>query len=1402
MSTDIMSKNDNGMENVTTADELFVFLSEQFEALDRGEITAEQFPDLEKSEAYEQITNNDDALQRLDMFPNKKVRDLVHTRLIIKAHAKGMTTDAYDLTVNPGIVVGLLEGEIHDGQLSKSSALLVRMIDALLGETTHENAVRTLICEQIRRITFLQKTKLRSFFVKWDEDRAYKIITELDGLLAEMGHERGALILFYENNFKNVSHDEIIGRSNLEGASREKTKNMEFLYGKRNLTLSELPALSFLVSPPLRSYTVSSFLIPGLKSSTVGMKSRWESAITTHPFRDLGRLDQVLNTQECLEYIKKQNISVYPQCEKNYKASLSKSIADDAMLHITLLIHAHYHPAQVYEFTKNIIYSLADTRLGELASKAITMAQEIPSRFYIIYQAMPVKVQTAIRSHLINDLFSHQKYIAHVALLAALYPAFATEIFQRITGLQKNVIEAGGEKILKTLNEVCAISGLEGDLLGKTRAHMMPILEAKRKTEASKKDPATPPPAPEPYKRVKRTRDAVNDVFEQDKTPVPTPELSTHELTTLLREALAAKQLPDDVLNRAVGLSGLHDDLALGFMEAAESLTQTPWEDGTERRLTIDKNVPFNALGITEISFLRDGDNWQASIVFGNSAMVNGRPRYCNLGMIDSEGELLLDVPAAAHFKNLDQLLTTEALRLFGVLNNSKITAELLGDVRTLLGMDEYVPPPLPVKAPEPTKAKTKDDAADSAKTAEKPENPRVKNTADFQTENLATFEAFMAYLRDTVGLEIQDSYEDVALAGYELQNRIRPNKQLPVGGASVPPPESNPLAPYIEEIEFTGVAESRTGIQSLDIDPLYFHEKISDAYLCKTVVKMGDESHTIRFCIIPGRFDVYFIGVDGSTYDEDENVVFAALKNAILQKFYDLTMREYDTSNRKTSLGTKRKGPQGPWIEKVDQAVLAASQGQFPVIVTSWGKERIAEGDAASPRKRDYDMVRTPKELFEKLYAKPCDPEVALAAHCLFLRGKQFISIPGFADDEEKLPPKVWAGSNGNKRLREGYSDIAVPLTTPEQVLEAIAHAQEPIVTVGELADTALKLFEAELEGVDAGNAFAIMYYETLLEYIDPALKTLIANYGGTDLVDTMRVSSLFSKILTEAKKKNPSVTPSDIFKGFLSLKRMPLSRFEIPIKRARDYRLPYEPRKGGTDIPTARAFRESPEATPEARPNVVSIIEGNRFRISQISDRWIMGFNRSDALDHAATIQNEWSNDREISLQPRARALLVWEFEDGEIAFTYLDEARDVTDEATNTTITGAERLQAFGKVREKILKAQTENASGNHTDFNDMRAWDHSELRRLENEGVVKLEYKGRRVTGIASSKKVTRKQVVILTGEQAGYRQFATAPTSLQNYSRYIHEQGGEQPCGINYDPALAPIQELFYKELGM
>lgn len=253
------------------------------------------------------------------------------------------------------------------------------------------------------------------------------------------------------------------------------------------------------------------------------------------------------------------------------------------------------------------------------------------------------------------------------------------------------------------------------------------------------------------------------------------------------------------------------------------------------------------------------------------------------------------------------------------------------------------------------------------------------------------------------------------------------------------------------------------------------------------------------------------------------------------------------------------------------------------------------------------------------------------------------------------------------------------------------------------------------------------------------------------------------------------------------------------IAVSGASDYRLPFYFPEASPEERLSHIFLNKDFSVPPATDaDVVAIIGGNRACMAELDFRsWIRGKGRTPPIDFAARIQDQWStaSGKEISLLPRARAMIVWEFTDGTHAFSYLDAARDAVHDDLKV-IKAENRLLIFPSVRAAILEALSNNTTGVHNEFTDIKRWRPSELERLEADGIIALQKDPRgRITGVSPLKTVARKKIAIFTEEQVGYRQFQLEPTNIGAYRKWAQSEGVNPPG--TYDAKEAFIQKQFF-----
>lgn len=235
-------------------------------------------------------------------------------------------------------------------------------------------------------------------------------------------------------------------------------------------------------------------------------------------------------------------------------------------------------------------------------------------------------------------------------------------------------------------------------------------------------------------------------------------------------------------------------------------------------------------------------------------------------------------------------------------------------------------------------------------------------------------------------------------------------------------------------------------------------------------------------------------------------------------------------------------------------------------------------------------------------------------------------------------------------------------------------------------------------------------------------------------------------------------------------------------PATAARNKRLPYLPRTNGSEAPDECVFHEGEFDVPaDTDLNVVEIIAGNRLRFSHQYPFWLLGENRRAAMDLAASLQDPAGR---INLKPRARALLVYEFEDEGVhsfGYRYLSTGKDAKYLLGSTT--------DVEKVSQAITSAKKENRTKVFSDFANHLEWETRDLERFEEAKIIELQRNARgQILEILPKKKILRKKIVILD-EDIGYQQVEIPPPTLVQLMMHATTQGKDFWRDV-YEPAQA------------
>lgn len=824
-------------------------------------------------------------------------------------------------------------------------------------------------------------------------------------------------------------------------------------------------------------------------------------------------------------------------------------------------------------------------------------------------------------------------------------------------------------------------------------------------------------------------------------------KLSREDFEKALRASISALELPADFGIRTANISGQKNILMseVASIIADNDLMEVVFEKDPEKKVDTEQGSFISRLGISAVRFKRE--NGEVKVEF-DLRRDEKEPGKYDGAIIKKGGKI--SFPVLPHdIPGLAEATDVEILRLFyKAANEGRDRRGCEPEILLMvLGLMEYVFESSPPEVP--------------AKPADAEATPReltpLERTKKFLEENYAAFELFMR----GVGISVPGRFEDIVQIFTQLQYSIRINKAIPPGGIRVLPPPAHVFGNHVPAIDFYNVQETREIFRQIKIDPRMFHgaedhtssDGKVDAYFGRVHLNFGDPKEILELnvCIFPPNFDVYIIGVDTASLLTGGDNAQVAFIHMILASFRMAVMRNEDPENTRPDIPKGNPRPDAVSVQ-ISKAVRDITKAQFPTIVVEWKPSAAPDKSIQDADNISHRLAAGRRALvtgkFEDIFTASGEMPAVLASHGTFLLARDYIRlIPNGADI---FPPEAFADSS-KRELREEYATVYVPLDETSKVSHVLNALRE-------------QKFAREPD------------------------RTLVDN------------------VLQRAKSLDPSVTEQDVYAAFEQMCPVNPNKIFLATSGAADYRLPYKFRTNTREKPRENVFGNADfDVPPSASRDVVTIVAGNRAAISAVSDAWLRGDNRSSVMDFSASIQNPYrrrNSGSEISLRPRARALLVWEFMDGTHAFTYLDAARDSVDPATLSTVVPAPvKLQNFPRVADAVRRTISENISRTHTDFSDVSKWSSAELLRLERDGVLGLaKSPGGRVAGIAWSKPIKRKKIAIIKDESVGYRQFQLEPTTFAEYQKWAHENGND--IGIPYNPKIAMIQNHFYELLGM
>lgn len=899
---------------------------------------------------------------------------------------------------------------------------------------------------------------------------------------------------------------------------------------------------------------------------------------------------------------------------------------------------------------------------------------------------------------------------------------------------------------------------------------------------------ATAVSAPHGKRKRTPTPEHQTAVTAEDVDAVLSNELTHGKFDERVTSALRAMNLPQNIGVSVGSLVAYKGDIEndLGALLAGD------FGEKDERVAVCEDDSFLKRLGIAKVHFYRKktGENiknFSAVFEFNDGKLYP----YAEIAA-DGKVESYKKITPGMEYG--DDIMTVDTLRQFlRELMGEEINGRDLSTMMTLLGLEEFKFETGSAAQSDAQNGSTAEDAKES--------DDKFKKTREFLLENFQTVQAFLSALR-IQGVTVPGEYDQIAEFFLRLRNSIGPNRQLPPGGVTVLPEVGHPIAPFIDGIDFYNVVESRGIFERLELRPELFHRAedfISengyfDAYYALVRFRLTPESpvQTVHVCITTG-YDVYIMGVDPSAIEDNEDVLSLALSHLILEAFQVAVMRHEDPNNTRPAPAPSNGGG-GVWTPRARQAIRAQTNAEFPVIVVDW---RTAGGSDVGPKNPPTGPIR-PRQTratledtrFQEIWSTPGDnlaKKMVEQGFCLTGR------------DYSRLFP-----NNGTAFVPDR---VFVPLRTEQEaqaVLDIVGNHK--VVSSSGNVDLA-KWFDDQQKSSrgaerDPARVFQRMMMQEGLTKDSFFVQRCRALFQERQKNGTpYGFAELFNDVKDQVRVQDPTITPQDVVNAFLAMSPLNPTSLLIQQTGASDYRLPFDFKthtpNSVESMPNVAIFDDL-EVSPDMPLDVVKIIAGNRARMLQASDKWLRGKERSADMTVAAQLQEQYrarQSGREINLNPRARALIVWEFTDDTYAFAYLDSARDFVSEHNYSHIRAEDRLRQMPRVRQEVATARNTN------DFDNMGRWSPAELAHLEKQGVVVKDANGNYHANPA--KQIRRKKIAIFTEEQIGYRQCQVPPTNFDNYR--VWAAANQLDIGANLplrDPKTARIQEAFYNKLGL
>ncbi|MBL4693905.1 hypothetical protein JKY72_00880 [Candidatus Gracilibacteria bacterium] len=870
------------------------------------------------------------------------------------------------------------------------------------------------------------------------------------------------------------------------------------------------------------------------------------------------------------------------------------------------------------------------------------------------------------------------------------------------------------------------------------------------------------------------------------------------------------------------------------------------WQEGdTERLIAVEPESLLGRLGIQVARITKKEDRFDIDFEFPEQDGHVDRFHATSMNLTASEyiGEQEL------HSSDHHAIVRTEGARMFAKLLAENLddtcAAADLHDVLMLLTLEDLPPveaTPKPDPKPEAPKPKAPKEAPETAKMRE------------FLRDNHEAFESFVIHLRDHDEFSIGDSLRNLISHVKKLAAKIQTKKQVHHQGIDVEIQDGHKLSNHVSKVKIFDPVQTRVFLEKLNLKPEFIHvdlDMLKDSYHCVAdVVTQDGQVVEIHACIVPPDNEVYVFGVDPTETFEDEKgsdpqqekKIAAAFIHLLLLSFRKVVDRDDDPDNVRGD-SPKNGKTRRPGQDHINRIITAATGTAYPLLVESWNQDDL---DTAPEAESDGEVVEETEErgsalIEQTLNEIPLDElhlALAISGACLHAQDAWALldRIPQFKDTKARFPNSAFAnGSRSNLKVEN--EKIYVPIDDPALVAEVLGSIKEDkMLTQDTGSDDAQAWFNSHLASGDDRRglthqafAFAIKTSNAIAVKTTPQFSRLCVQLHGSITSETEKqaidkYAYLFQEALELAQYSAPAgmeVSEEDVFDALLKLSLFNPDKLFLPTSAAATMRNPYRYRYDTKNAPDEVIFKGTDfETDAELTDNdVVVIIDGNRAKFNAINSTWLRGNNRSDRANIAAKVQDQHKSPEsgpQLNLEGRARALLVYEFEDenGPVyAYRYLDTARSSTSSESLVAIPAETKLMNFPRVQREITRAKVENATGDHKDFADLSRWSRGELLQLEAKGIFELIKSGGqdgkrvKVHGIVpdSQLKIKRKKVVIFKGEQVGYRQFSSRPATYAQYQDYLYETMGDDQLHDEmqgYDPKRAHIQAAIYELLGL